>query len=196
MEECVLRRHFPSVSYSRLDGSMPPMERARVAERFQSQSQTQSTCSSVDNGPRILLLTARACGLGLNLTAANTVIFLEHDWNPFVDLQAMDRAHRIGQSKPVHVYRLIADGTIEARVIAKQNLKRHVVAEVINEQNMGAAVDITAPKLGGAIWESIQGREQQISSSNGGSGDGSGAVDEEELDSYDIDNFLRSIGVS
>ena len=196
VEECVLRRHFPSVSYSRLDGSMPPMERARVAERFQSQSQTQSTCSSVDNGPRILLLTARACGLGLNLTAANTVIFLEHDWNPFVDLQAMDRAHRIGQSKPVHVYRLIADGTIEARVMAKQNVKRNVVAEVINEQNMGAAVDITAPKLGGAIWESIQGREQQISSSNGGSGDGSGAVDEEELDSYDIDNFLRSIGVS
>lgn len=56
---------------------------------------------------RILLMTTRSCGLGLNLTAADTVIFLEHDWNPFADLQAMDRVHRIGQTQPVTVYRLL-----------------------------------------------------------------------------------------
>ena len=55
----------------------------------------------------MLLMTTRACGLGLTLTAADTVIFVEHDWNPFVDLQAMDRAHRIGQKCPVTVYRLL-----------------------------------------------------------------------------------------
>ena len=55
---------------------------------------------------RILLMTTRSCGLGLNLTAADTVIFLEHDWNPFADLQAMDRVHRLGQTQPVTVYRL------------------------------------------------------------------------------------------
>lgn len=56
---------------------------------------------------RILLMTTRSCGLGLNLTAADTVIFLEHDWNPFADLQAMDRVHRIGQTQPVTIYRLL-----------------------------------------------------------------------------------------
>lgn len=56
---------------------------------------------------RILLLTTKSCGLGLNLTKADTVIFVEHDWNPFVDLQAMDRVHRIGQVNAVTVYRLL-----------------------------------------------------------------------------------------
>ena len=57
---------------------------------------------------RVLLLTTRVGGLGLNLTGADVVVFLEHDWNPFVDLQGMDRAHRIGQTQPVTVYRLIS----------------------------------------------------------------------------------------
>lgn len=60
-----------------------------------------------ENPVRILLLTTRSSGLGLNLSAADTVIFVEHDWNPFVDLQAMDRVHRLGQENPVSVYRLI-----------------------------------------------------------------------------------------
>lgn len=62
---------------------------------------------------RMLLMTTRACGLGLTLTAADTVIFVEHDWNPFVDLQAMDRAHRIGQKCPVTVYRLLGAASSE-----------------------------------------------------------------------------------
>lgn len=56
-------------------------------------------------------------GLGLNLTGADTVIFVEHDWNPMKDLQAMDRAHRIGQRKVVNVYRLITRGTLEEKIM-------------------------------------------------------------------------------
>jgi TATA-binding protein-associated factor len=56
---------------------------------------------------QVLLLTTHVGGLGLNLTSADTVVFLEHDWNPMKDLQAMDRAHRIGQTRTVNVYRLL-----------------------------------------------------------------------------------------
>jgi TATA-binding protein-associated factor len=83
-----------------------------------------------DDGPRILLMTTRSCGLGLNLSSADTVIFLEHDWNPYVDLQAMDRVHRIGQLNPVTIYRLLADAPIENRIISSQDLKTNIADEV------------------------------------------------------------------
>jgi len=75
-----------------------------------SQSTKETKCC-VDNQKdiRLLLMTTRSCGLGLNLTAADTVIFVENDWNPCVDQQAMDRSHRIGQSQPVTVYRLLGE---------------------------------------------------------------------------------------
>lgn len=65
----------------------------------------------------VLLLTTQVGGLGLNLTGADTVIFVEHDWNPMKDLQAMDRAHRIGQRKVVNVYRLITRMTLEEKIM-------------------------------------------------------------------------------
>lgn len=99
VEECVMRRYFPSVSYRRMDGSSAPTTRAQIAHDFNTDSTSHNT--------RLLLLTTGACGLGLNLTGAEVVIFVECNWNPFVDLQAMDRVHRIGQTKPVTVYKLI-----------------------------------------------------------------------------------------
>ena len=60
----------------------------------------------------IFLLSTRAGGLGINLTAADTVIIYDSDWNPQMDLQAMDRAHRIGQKNPVNVYRMITENTV------------------------------------------------------------------------------------
>lgn len=106
---------------------------------------------------RLLLMTTRSCGLGLNLTAADTVIFLEHDWNPFADLQAMDRVHRIGQTQPVTIYRLlgnsrlyslhmflrnvkstwlvvfiVAESTVEARIMKLQSLKQNIATQVCN----------------------------------------------------------------
>ena len=66
-----------------------------------------------DASIRILILTTSVGGLGLNLVGADTVIFMEHDWNPMKDMQAIDRAHRIGQKRTVNVYRLVLQDTLE-----------------------------------------------------------------------------------
>jgi len=71
----------------------------------------------------IFLLSTRAGGLGINLTSADTVILYDSDFNPQMDLQAMDRAHRIGQTKKVQVYRLITEGSIEYKIVEKAALK-------------------------------------------------------------------------
>lgn len=70
------------------------------------------------------MLTTHIGGLGLNLTGADTVIFMEHDWNPMKDIQAMDRAHRIGQWKTVTVYWLITLDTIEEKIMSLQKFKK------------------------------------------------------------------------
>ena len=102
----VLRKLLPSVQYLRLDGSVEANKRQSIVNQF-------NTDPSYD----VLLLTTSVGGLGLNLTGADTVIFVEHDWNPQKDLQAMDRAHRIGQKKVVNVYRLITRGTLEEKIL-------------------------------------------------------------------------------
>lgn len=86
LEEFLFESHMPSLRYLRLDGNVPPEERMLLATRFNQ-----------DDGIKVMLLTTKVGSLGLNLTSADTVIFLELDWNPQVDLQAMDRVHRIGQ---------------------------------------------------------------------------------------------------
>lgn len=76
----------------------------------------------------VFLLSTRAGGLGINLTAADTVIFYDHDWNPSNDAQAMDRAHRLGQTRQVTVYRLITKGTIDERIVQLARVKKDVSA--------------------------------------------------------------------
>lgn len=98
--------HLPTLSYLRMDGSTPAPRRHAIAEAFNSDP-------SID----VLLLTTQVGGLGLNLTGADTVVFVEHDWNPMRDLQAMDRAHRLGQKRVVNVYRLITRGTLEEKIM-------------------------------------------------------------------------------
>ncbi len=83
----------------------------------------------------VLVLTTSIGGLGLNLTGADTVIFMEHSWNPFTDLQAMDRCHRIGQTKPVTVFRLLAQDTVEAQVMTCQRFKTAVAEAVIGRHD-------------------------------------------------------------
>lgn len=102
----VLRDLLPNVQYLRLDGSVEANKRQNIVNQF-------NTDPSYD----CLLLTTSVGGLGLNLTGADTVIFVEHDWNPQKDLQAMDRAHRIGQRKVVNVYRLVTRGTLEEKIL-------------------------------------------------------------------------------
>lgn len=106
IETDLLNATMPSVSYMRIDGTVPAQQRQSIVTKFNQDP-------TID----ILLLTTHVGGLGLNLTGADTVIFVEHDWNPMKDLQAMDRAHRIGQKKTVNVYRLITRATLEEKIM-------------------------------------------------------------------------------
>ena len=86
------------------------------------------------NSPKFaFLLSTRAGGLGINLATADTVILYDSDWNPQADLQAMDRAHRIGQTKPVIVYRFMAEGTVEEKIIERAQKKLYLEAAVIQQ---------------------------------------------------------------
>ncbi|KAI9656436.1 MAG: TATA-binding protein-associated factor mot1 [Trizodia sp. TS-e1964] len=122
----VLKKLLPSVQFLRLDGSVEANKRQSIVNQFNS-----------DPSYDVLLLTTSVGGLGLNLTGADTVIFVEHDWNPQKDLQAMDRAHRIGQKKVVNVYRLITRGTLEEKIMSLQRFKMDVASTVVNQQNAG-----------------------------------------------------------
>lgn len=128
VQNTVLKQLLPSVSYLRLDGSVEASKRQDIVNKFNS-----------DPSYDVLLLTTSVGGLGLNLTGADTVIFVEHDWNPQKDLQAMDRAHRIGQKKVVNVYRLITRGTLEEKILSLQRFKIDVASTVVNQQNAGLA---------------------------------------------------------
>ncbi|KAM4703865.1 TATA-binding protein-associated factor 172 [Rhinophrynus dorsalis] len=124
VEHDLLKPHLPSVTYLRLDGSIPAGHRHSIVSRFNNDP-------SID----VLLLTTHVGGLGLNLTGADTVVFVEHDWNPMRDLQAMDRAHRIGQKRVVNVYRLITRGTLEEKIMGLQKFKMSIANTVISQEN-------------------------------------------------------------
>ena len=100
-----------NIRFTRLDGST--RDRASVVNAFQD-----------DNGPPVMLVSLKAGGTGLNLTAADHVFLLDPWWNPAVEDQAADRAHRIGQDRPVMVYRMVAKDTVEERIFALQGRKR------------------------------------------------------------------------
>uniref|UniRef100_A0A1L8DH30 Putative chromatin remodeling complex wstf-iswi small subunit n=2 Tax=Nyssomyia neivai TaxID=330878 RepID=A0A1L8DH30_9DIPT len=124
VENDLLKKHLPAVSYLRLDGSVPAGSRHEIVTKFNSDP-------SID----VLLLTTLVGGLGLNLTGADTVIFVEHDWNPMKDLQAMDRAHRIGQRKVVNVYRLITRKSLEEKIMCLQKFKLLTANTVVSNEN-------------------------------------------------------------
>lgn len=126
IEHDLFKTHMPSVTYMRLDGSVPSEKRHGIVTQFNSDP-------SID----VLLLTTQVGGLGLTLTGADTVIFVEHDWNPMKDLQAMDRAHRLGQKRVVNVYRLITRDTLEARIMGLQQFKLNVANAIVTQQNKG-----------------------------------------------------------
>jgi superfamily II DNA or RNA helicase len=102
-----------------LDGQTPARERVELCRRFNE--------GELD----IFLISLRAGGTGLNLTGADTVILYDLWWNPAVEQQAADRAHRIGQKKVVQVIRLVTQGTIEEKMVELQNRKKNLIAEVI-----------------------------------------------------------------
>ncbi|WP_224362859.1 DEAD/DEAH box helicase [Hyalangium versicolor] len=113
-------------TYQYLDGSTPAAVRAKRIQAFQ------------DGESELFLISLKAGGTGINLTAADYVIHLDPWWNPAVEDQATDRAHRIGQTRPVTVYRLIARGTIEERILSLHSDKRALVAGVLEGTNIAA----------------------------------------------------------
>jgi len=109
-------------TYVRLDGSTKVENRQRLVETFNANRKIFLFISST-----------RAGGIGLNLTGADTVIFYDSDWNPAMDRQAMDRCHRIGQTRDVHIYRLISEHTIEENILRKQLQKRQLDDVVVDQ---------------------------------------------------------------
>ncbi|PYH92470.1 hypothetical protein BO71DRAFT_357335 [Aspergillus ellipticus CBS 707.79] len=105
--------HYTSYNVSYLDGSMSYDERTKVVDEFNS-----------DPRQFVFLISTRSGGVGLNITSANKVVIVDPNWNPSHDLQAQDRAYRIGQSRDVEVFRLISAGTIEEIVYARQIYKQ------------------------------------------------------------------------
>eukprot|EP00919_Chromeraceae_sp_WS-2016_P016940 GHVR01040461.1.p1 GENE.GHVR01040461.1~~GHVR01040461.1.p1 ORF type:complete len:177 (-),score=25.10 GHVR01040461.1:2937-3467(-) len=107
-------------TFFRLDGA------SNIADRRDMVNDFQKPNSKIF----VFLLSTRAGGLGVTLTAANTVIFYDNDWNPTMDAQATDRAHRIGQSRDVNVYQLVTKGTIEERIVKRAQQKKTVQSTV------------------------------------------------------------------
>lgn len=121
LEELMKLKNY---SYERLDGSVSASSRSAAVRRFNRDSYERF----------IMLLSTRAGGLGLNLTSADTVIIYDSDWNPQNDLQAMARAHRIGQTRPVHVYRLLTTKTYEMHMFHSASMKLGLDRAVLAHQ--------------------------------------------------------------
>lgn len=111
------------IKYCRYDGSMTRQQRDAAAEDF------QNTASAT----KVMLVSLKAGNSGLNLTAANHVVIMDPFWNPYIEAQAVDRAHRIGQQKPVQVHRLLVKETVEDRIVALQEEKRRFVDAALDE---------------------------------------------------------------
>jgi SNF2 family DNA or RNA helicase len=117
-----LRLEREGIDYEYLDGKT--RNRGAAVQRFQS-----------DPRCKLFLISLKAGGQGLNLTAAEYVFLLDPWWNPAVEAQAIDRAHRIGQTQRVFAYRLIARDTVEEKVLALQATKRELADAIINADN-------------------------------------------------------------
>jgi SNF2 family DNA or RNA helicase len=131
-----------------LDGGTPAAQRAKLVDRFQA------------GEGEVFLISLKAGGTGINLTAADYVIHLDPWWNPAVEDQATDRAHRIGQTKPVTVYRLVARGTIEERILKMHDDKRALVAGILEGTDIAARLttkDLLALLEAGGAHEHARG---------------------------------------
>ena len=116
------------IGYEELDGTTSAKEREIRVDRFQ-------TVGVKEGGKGVFLISLKAGGVGLNLTAAGYVFLLDPWWNPAVEAQAIDRTHRIGQDKGVMAYRLIATGTVEERILELQERKRELAAAIVSEND-------------------------------------------------------------
>ncbi|KAJ2599207.1 TATA-binding protein-associated factor mot1 [Coemansia sp. RSA 1721] len=190
IEQDLFQRNMPQVTFMRVDGTVEARRRQEIVTRFNSDP-------SID----CLLLTTHVGGLGLNLTGADTVIFVEHDYNPAMDLQAMDRAHRLGQTRVVNVYRLITRNTLEEKIMGLQAFKLHMANTIVNQQNAGLAsmntdqlldlFDVSPPKTTKKSKDEEEGGAKSMSKAIEGLEELWDASQYE--DEYNLDNFITSL---
>mmetsp|Transcript_23933 Transcript_23933/g.42618 ORF Transcript_23933/g.42618 Transcript_23933/m.42618 type:complete len:723 (-) Transcript_23933:180-2348(-) len=135
MEDYCLYRGY---RYCRIDGNTSGDDRENAIDSF----------NAPDSEKFIFLLSTRAGGLGINLATADIVVLYDSDWNPQMDLQAMDRAHRLGQRRTVNVYRLLMRDTLEERIMGMQRFKLDIAAAVVNADNVSLRNMDTGQLLG------------------------------------------------
>ena len=128
----LLRQHLDGrgIRYCYLDGSTAAAQRERQVKAFQS------------GAAPLFLISLKAGGLGLNLTAADYVIHMDPWWNPAVEDQTADRAHRIGQTRPVTVYRLVTVGTIEEKIVQLHHEKRDLAHSLLEGADVSTRIGL------------------------------------------------------
>lgn len=124
--------------HGRYDGKMHPDDRYASVQTFQENPTVE-----------VLLVSLTAGNAGLNLTAATQVIIVEPFWNPYVEEQAIDRAHRIGQTRAVTVHRVLVKGTVEDRILSLQEKKKNLVNAALGERGANSAGRLTVGELQG-----------------------------------------------
>jgi len=117
-----------NVDYLRIDGSTSATERGELINNFNEDPKLKS----IEENSKLFLISSKAGGIGINLVAANRVILFDSNWNPAVDLQALYRCYRYGQTKPVYAYRFLTEGTMEEKVYSRQVNKTNLSARVVD----------------------------------------------------------------
>ena len=168
---------FREFKYCRIDGSTAHEDRISAIDEY----------NKPDSEKFVFLLTTRAGGLGINLTSADIVVLYDSDWNPQADLQAMDRAHRIGQTKQVVVYRFVTENAIEEKVLERAAQKLRLDQLVIQQGRAQIAAKAAANK--DELLNMIQHGAEKVFQSKGATG----ALAEKgsELNDDDIDEILK-----
>ena len=177
---CFLREY----KYCRIDGSTDHEVRINMIDEY----------NKPDSDKFIFLLTTRAGGLGINLVSADIVVLFDSDWNPQADLQAMDRAHRIGQKKQVYVYRMVTDSSVEEKVVERAAKKLRLDQVVIQQGNRKEAVEAqkTANKTSkDDLLDMIQHGAQSVLDQNANEVlSNNGEKQQKQQVSFDIDSIL------
>ncbi|EGX96949.1 DNA repair protein Rhp26/Rad26 [Cordyceps militaris CM01] len=174
------------ISYLRMDGETPVDQRQPMIDRFNN-----------DPDVHVFLMTTRTGGLGTNLTGADRIIIFDPDWNPSTDLQARERAWRLGQNKPVKIYRLMTEGTIEEKIYHRQIFKQFMTNKVLKDPKQRSSYDLsdlydlfTYNQGGDAATqrsEVFKGAEVNITNGEGGASDQTAAPDAEQQELKHMD---------
>eukprot|EP01041_Mallomonas_annulata_P001867 gene1867-3622_t len=150
---------YRDIEYYRLDGSTNRVQRQVYINSFNAKGSMVS----------VFVMTTRAGGLGVNLQTADTVILYDSDWNPQADLQAMARVHRIGQQKVVHVYRLVAGGTVEERIVQRAEKKLYL-DQMVNRDGLKEAISAGEVDIEVEVADSMPGADVDVEGDIGGMG--------------------------